>query len=50
MYAVQAMPTVSKIWHHPKASRGRTVREVQAPTVEPIASPMRKTARMIENT
>jgi hypothetical protein len=50
MYAVQATAKASRIWHHPRATRGRTERTSQEPTVLPIARPIRKTASMMENT
>src|SRR5437867_3429943 len=50
MYAVQAIPRVRRSWHQPSASRGFTVRDTHDPPTLPIASPIRNTARMMENT
>src|ERR1051325_9070793 len=50
MNAVQAMPAASESWHHISATRGRTIpRASSAPALLPRPSPIRKTARMIEN-
>src|SRR5579862_7756572 len=50
IYAVQAKAIVSKAWQQPSASLGRTVRANHAPPKLPIPMPIRKTARIIENT
>src|ERR1035441_1295342 len=53
MYAVHAIPSVSSTWHQPSASRApgapRTARTSHDPPPLPSASPIRNTARMMEN-
>jgi len=50
MYDVHAMAAQSNIWHQPRASRGRARRPASdAPTLLPIPSPKRNTARISEN-
>src|SRR5579885_381722 len=53
-YAVQAMPAAAKIWLHPNVLRAKTGPGLERSSQEapplPSASPIRNTARMIENT
>src|SRR5271157_3376883 len=54
MYALHAIPSVSSTWHQPSASRApaapHTARTSHDPQPLPSASPIRNTARMMENT
>ncbi len=48
IHAVHAMPSVSSTCDQASARRGRTERSSMAPRPLPSASPVRKTAKMIE--
>ena len=50
IHATQAAVAANNIWQKPSNSRGRVVvRDKNEPALLPIPSPIRNTARMIEN-